>query len=99
MRALGLKLGMAAVAVLALALPPLASAADRYSLQGGCYALQNASGTTIAGGESVRLQATTLGRYLFYRPDGTYLVAQPDGSLAPASAPSPAADFNVENGA
>src|SRR3954447_2756508 len=96
MRALALTLGMAAVALLAL--PSLASAADRYSLQGGCYALQNASGTPIGGGEQIRLQATTLGRYLFYRPDHTFLAAQPDGSLAPAAAPSQAADFNVDNG-
>src|SRR3954452_8284202 len=96
MRALALKLGMAAVVLLAL--PALATAANRYSLQGGCYAVQDGSGKTITGGESVRLQATTLGRYLFYRPRHTYLAAQPDGSLAPAAAPSPAADFNVANG-
>src|SRR3954452_20578703 len=95
MRALALKLGMAAVVLLAL--PALATAANRYSLQGGCYALQDASGKTVTGGESIRLQATTLGRYLFYRPDHTFLAAQPDGSLAPATAPSPAADFHDDN--
>jgi hypothetical protein len=44
------------------------------------------------------MQATDLGSYLLYRPDRTYLAAQPDGSLAPASTPSPAADFVVQNG-
>src|SRR3954451_25184650 len=96
MRALALKLGMAAVVLLAL--PALATAANRYSLQGGCYAVQDGSGKTIAGGEQIRMQATTLGRYLFYRPDHTFLTAQPDGSRAPATAPRPAADFNVDNG-
>src|SRR3954447_22814129 len=89
-----------ACAVLAL-LPAAASAAapDRYSLQGGCYSLQDGSGNAIAGGEQIRLQATTLGRYLFYRPDSSYLAAQADGSFAPAAAPSPSADFVVEDAA
>src|SRR4051812_24338006 len=67
MRGLGLKLGILAVALLA-ALPSSAVAANRYSLQGGCYALQDASGNPIAGGEQIRMQATTLGSYLLYRP-------------------------------
>src|SRR3954454_17593198 len=89
-----------ACAVLAL-LPAAASAAapGRYSLQGGCYSLQDGSGNGIAGGEQIRLQATTLGRYLFYRPDSTYLASQADGSFTPADAPSPAADFIVEDAA
>jgi microsomal dipeptidase-like Zn-dependent dipeptidase len=41
------------------------------------------------------MQATTLGRYLLYRPDGTFLAAQEDGSVAPAAEPSPAADWRV----
>src|SRR4051812_20128271 len=92
-----LKVGLVAVALLAL--PGGAAAANRYSLQGGCYALQDGSGHVVSGGEQIRLQATTLGHYLFYRPDHTFLAAQGDGSLAPAAAPSPAADFDVENGA
>ena len=86
---------MAAAALLAL--PGVATATDRYTLQGGCYALQDGAGRAIAGGEQVRMQATTLGSYLLYRPDKTYLAAQDDGSLAPADAPSPAADFKVED--
>ena len=42
------------------------------------------------------MQATALGRYLLYRPDSTFLAAQGDGSVSPASAPSPAADWRVE---
>ena len=74
-----------------------ARAADRYSLQGGCYALQDGAGKPITGGEQVRMQATDLGSYMLYRPDKTFLAVNPDGSLAPASAPSPAADFVVDD--
>jgi microsomal dipeptidase-like Zn-dependent dipeptidase len=42
------------------------------------------------------MQATTLARYLLYRPDRTFIAVQGDGSLAPAAAPSPAADFGVK---
>ena len=42
------------------------------------------------------MQATTLGRYLLYRPDRTFLAAQDDGSVAPAPEPSPAADWRVK---
>lgn len=88
-----------ALALCVLLLPATASAApNRFSLQGGCYALQDASGKPIAGGEQIRMQATTLGSYLLYRPDRSYLAAQEDGGLAPASEPSPAADFKVEEG-
>jgi hypothetical protein len=97
----GRALRLAGACTVLLLLPAAASAAgpDRYSLQGGCYSLQDGSGNAIAGGEQIRLQATTLGRYLFYRPDRTYLAAQADGSFAPADAPSPAADFVVEDAA
>ncbi|MFL5841090.1 MAG: hypothetical protein ACJ77Z_11645, partial [Thermoleophilaceae bacterium] len=89
-----------AAALTVLSLPAAASAAPtRYSLQGGCYALQDASGNAIAGGEQTRMRATTLGSYLLYRPDRTFVAAQPDGSLAPAAEPSPAADFKVEDAA
>src|SRR3989442_14782783 len=41
------------------------------------------------------MQATTLGSYLLYRPDRTFLAAQADGSVAPDQQPSPAADWRV----
>jgi hypothetical protein len=88
----------ALAASLVAASPAAADGLDRYSLQGGCYALQDANGKPVAGGEQIRMQATDLGSYLLYRPDKTFLAAQSDGSLAPADAPSPAADFVVENG-
>src|SRR4051812_7140047 len=82
-----------ALALAAFALPAGAAAAEqtRYSLAGGCYSLSG-----VAGAEQVRMQATTLGRYLLYRPDRTFLAAQDDGSVAPAKEPSAAADWRVE---
>ena len=91
---------LAAAAALALAVAGHASAASaaaptRYTLANGCYALQGPSGQVIAGADRVRMQATTLGSYLLYRPDRTFLAAQGDGSVAPAPEPSPAADWRV----
>ncbi len=95
-----LRLGTAIAALIALAPGSAASAAapNRYTLQGGCYALQDSAGKPIPGADQIRMQATDLGSYLLYRPDASYLAASADGSLAPASAPSPAADFVVDNG-
>src|SRR4051794_1716340 len=67
----------------------------RYSLVHGCYSLRAVSGPTIAGGAKLRMQATTLGRYLLYRPDRTFLAAQEDATVAPSQDPSPAADWRV----
>jgi hypothetical protein len=96
MRGVGVRVCVALAVVLSL--PALAHAAQtRYSLQGGCYALQDGSGKTIPGGEQIRMQATGLGSYLLYRPDQTYLASQADGSLAPAAQPSPVADFVTDS--
>src|SRR4051812_19378848 len=80
-----------AVIALAFCAARADAAPTRYSLQGGCYALSG-----VAGAEQVRMQATTLGRYLLYRPDGTFLAAQDAGGVAPAAEPSPAADWEVQ---
>ena len=86
----------ALVAVLLLATANPAQAAEtRYSLAGGCFALQTASGGPVAGAERLRMQATDLGSYLLYLPDRTFLAAASDGSVAPAAEPSPAADWRV----
>src|SRR3954463_2059070 len=81
----------AAVALLTPA-PSAAQAPTRYSLAGGCYALSG-----VSGADHVRMQATALGRYLLYQPDRTFLTAQDDGSVAPASAPSPAGDWRADD--
>ena len=47
-----------------------AARATRYSLVHGCYALRGAqTGMAATCAEHVRMQPTTLGRYLLYRPD------------------------------
>src|SRR5829696_2856311 len=66
----------------------------RYSLAGGCYTVTGANGQPIA--ERVRMQATTLGRYLLYLPDRTFVTAGGDGTVGPAPRPSPAADWRVD---
>ena len=92
-------IGSILVLVALLATASTAQAAKpqtRYSLVHGCYALKAANGKTLAGAGHVRMQATTLGRYLLYRPDSTFLTAQADGSVSPAGEPSPAADWTVK---
>src|SRR4051812_40634990 len=90
---------LAALATLAAA-PVTAQAAakpqTRYSLVHGCYALTAATGRPLAAAKQVRMQATALGRYLLYLPDRTFLAAQSDASVSPASEPSPAADWTVK---
>src|SRR4051812_16743615 len=79
------------VALLTLAVTPAsalaADAPTRYSLAGGCWSLDG-----IAGADQVRLQATALGSYLLYRPDRTFITADP----APAAQPSAAAVWQVK---
>ncbi|WP_372790785.1 hypothetical protein [Paraconexibacter sp.] len=93
--------------VLALALPALvaltaatqAQAAEsltRYSLVNGCFSLSTTQGP-VAAGEKVRMQATALGRYLLFLPDGTYLTGQGDDRApAPEKDPSPQGEWRVE---
>ena len=80
-----------------LAVAPAASAATtRYSVANGCWSLRSAdTGAVIPGAERVRLKATTLGSYMLYRPDRTFLAAQPGGAVGPDPEPSPAADWRV----
>ncbi len=77
---------------------PAAGQVTQYSVANGCYALHDADrGRVVPGGERVRLKATTLGSYLLYRPDRTFLAASASGSVAPAAGPSPAADWQVQD--
>src|SRR4051794_27905727 len=55
-----------AIAVVLLA--PAVARADRDAYAGGCYSVGG-----LAGAEQVRMQATDLGRYVLYRPDGTFV--------------------------
>jgi hypothetical protein len=92
-RVAAVALGLMAVATAGAS---AANAPTRYTLANGCYTLQSPSGQVVAGGDRVRMQATTLASYLLYRPDRTYLAAQGNGSVAPDQRPSPAADWRVK---
>ena len=103
------------IGLLALALVPSASAAEqplsRYSIVHGCYSLATGSGGTVAkqGGayaigsgnaEAFRMQATDLGRYLFYGRDARLPRARRRRRSPPAAQPSDDADWTVsESGA
>jgi hypothetical protein len=97
MEARGALTAFAAVAAAVAMAAPAATAAapTRYSLVHGCYALTE-GGRPLPGAERVRMQATALGRYLLYRPDRRFVAARPDGSVGIDDAPSPAADWRVE---
>ena len=92
-RVAAVALGLMAVATAGAS---AATAPTRYTLANGCYTLQSPSGQVVAGGDRVRMQATTLASYLLYRPDRTFLAAQGNGSVAPDQRPSPAADWRVK---
>ena len=86
----------------------------RYALAGGCYALKSVAAgrvvskapdgryTASGGGEPFRMQATALGRYLFYGAKGDFMAAGAAGPLPgvpapqlPVPVPVPGADPNV----
>jgi hypothetical protein len=86
-----------------------ASAEDRYSLAGGCYALRTGNAFVVkAGGgygapdvgidsaEPFRMQATDLGEYLLYDGDREFVAAGDGEAIEVAAKPSPAAEWRVE---
>ena len=95
----------------------LAAAADaddrkppnRYSIAGGCYAVQPATGgflmrsldgysdrgTAPSRSEVFRMQATALGRYLLYGRDREFLAAGDGDEIVATDAPGAAADWTV----
>ena len=92
---------------------PSANAADVYSYAGGCYVLRDAaanryvardslgystSATSVAAATPFRMQATALGRYLLYGPDGKMPATAALNTLAPTATPGPTADWKVEDG-
>ena len=92
---------------------PPAAQLDRYSIVNGCFGLRSealgrfvakAGGTysASAGGvgeaEPFDLQATTLGRYLFYGPARDFLASQGAATEA-AGEPSDASDWTVDGSA
>lgn len=89
--------------------PAPATPVDIYAFAGGCHALRD--GTTgryvrldALGATTVpeagratpfRMQATALGRYLFYGPGGTMLQVGPLNSVTPTTTPGPPADWTI----
>jgi microsomal dipeptidase-like Zn-dependent dipeptidase len=89
---------------------PAAGAVDIYAYANGCYALRDANtdryvlrdalgyaatAPTAAAATPFRLQATALGRYLLYGPDGRMPSAGTLDPLSPTDTPGPAADWRV----
>ena len=86
----------------------------RYALAGGCYALRSqdlgryvvkdaggyrASAEVIGAGEPFRMQATALGRYLFYGAARDFMAGQDGGMVEVAAQASRAADWRVDGAA
>lgn len=89
------------------------SADDRYTLATGCFALRSeqtgdyvvkggpgytATEANLANAEKFRMQATDLGRYLFYGPTPDFMaitVPPPVGTVGPAAQPSDNSDWTV----
>ncbi len=91
MRRLSLRPAVPIVAALAAftAAVPVASAADRFALSGGCYHLQRAAdGTASTAGRMLRLHATDLGSYLLVTTEGSFLSAS-GAEVTAAAAPTP----------
>jgi hypothetical protein len=82
----------AAVATLAVAAASAHAQDPKYALVHGCYQVKASTGDVVSGGP-FRMQATDLGRYMFYGKAGDFL--GPDGQMI--SEPGPAADFAVDD--
>jgi microsomal dipeptidase-like Zn-dependent dipeptidase len=100
---------LACLCVSALAAPS-ASAVDVYSFANGCYGLRDlttnrfvvrdgsgytATAATVGAATPFRMQATALGRYLLYGPQGGMPSTAPLNQVGSTSAPGPAADWRV----
>jgi microsomal dipeptidase-like Zn-dependent dipeptidase len=86
------------------------SAADRYRLANGCFTLRSlhtgdlvaksgggysATAATGAAAEPFRMQATDLGRYLFYGPAPDFMARNGANQVVPAANPSDDSDWTV----
>jgi microsomal dipeptidase-like Zn-dependent dipeptidase len=89
---------------------PTAAAVDIYAYANGCYSLRDATtdryvvrdgaryaatATTATAGTAFRMQATALGSYLLYGPDGQMLSVGTLGPITPTATPGPSADWRV----
>jgi hypothetical protein len=88
-----------------------AGADRRYALANGCYAMRSqsvggfvakavggysASAASVGAAEGFRMQATSLGSYLFYGRDSDFMAANGLNVVAPANGASPDADWRVD---
>ena len=96
-----------ALLVLGLLAPAAHAAGEEYALVHGCYALKAKAGGAIVGkegaayrtgaaAEAFRMQATDLGKYLFYGRAKDFMAAGGDGVTVAGDA-SEAADWRVES--
>src|SRR5215212_4484454 len=91
---------------------PAASAVDIYSFANGCYGLKDLSAGryvvkdstgyattagTVAAATPFRLQATALGRYLLYGPDGRMPATGLLNAITGNTQPGQAADWRVQD--
>ncbi|MGH2982409.1 MAG: Coagulation factor 5/8 type domain-containing protein [Solirubrobacterales bacterium] len=92
--------------------PSSASAVDVYSFANGCYALRDqtsnrfvvrdalgysASAATVGAATPFRMQATDLGRYLLYGPDGRMPSTGLLNRVGSTSTPGPTADWRIQD--
>jgi hypothetical protein len=92
---------------------PAAGAVDIYSYANGCYALQDAgtgkfvvrdalgysaTAPTAAAATPFRMQATALGRYMLYGPDGRMPSAGALNTLSSTAYPGPPTDWRLDDG-
>ena len=103
----------ATVPLVPAASPAQAAPTDVYAFANGCYALKDessgrfvtrdslgfvASATSLAGATPFRMQATALGRYLFYGTGGHMLSIGLLNSIPSTTTPSVNADWQVADG-
>ena len=99
-----------ALGIGALVAAPTAHAVDVHQYANGCYALRDAATgrsvvrdslgylTSTTNATPFRMQATALGRYLLYGPDGNMPQADAIGTVSATTAPGPPADWKVVDG-
>ncbi len=90
--------------------PPTPAPIDIYAFANGCHALRDdttgrfvrrtalgyaADRVEVASATPFRTQATALGRYLFYGPDGQMPQTSVLGGVAATATPGPAADWRI----
>jgi hypothetical protein len=87
---------IASACALGLALAAPAAAENRYELAGGCYELRSEGRTVAREAGPFRMQATALGRYLFYGKRRDFLAGGSQDRVESAPRASEAADWRID---